>query len=695
MKKTYFLFYFIFIHLSLLHSQTWNLPTRSATAMNGTQFVAAITSLGFTARENMIEQEILNGNVPSFYRNLKPVTSSATISGSPQTVTYYVTPDYLAVGTDTNYFLCPMSPIIATHIADATNCTLPTRKMVNDIYAAATVKLAPQPIPASGQMTTVPVFDDHNDSVYIQRHNSTWNSFALGELVGGDKKDVVISNSIYTTANRVVIYGWHTSVGNPIQPMSNVHGDTYLDYSHGIRLVQNAVVYNGSPTTVKAILQSSTLQTLLSDEGVIATPQYPYSTAITSLATPISFAIKNNGNNTLSILVSNDANTSHYKVYTSTDGTTFSAPQTIIKTALNLSGLTAGQIYFVKIAAYNQTNNITSSTSELLAAIPTAWQDSVLIVNGFDRASTGNTYNFCIQHGNAIKNAGYGFSSATNEAITNSLISLNTYKAVDWILGEESTVNETFSNTEQTRVSTYLKQGGKLFVSGAEIGWDIDQAGSVSDKQFYNDYLKASYLLDAPNNQSSFWYAAYPHAMGFLNSIDSIAFDNGTHGTYNVDYPDVIDTINGSIPILYYGSGATQFAGIAFDGMFPLGTVSGKLVHFGFPFETIYPATKRDSVMNKVMDFFFNSSAVGFARNLDNDVMLVFPNPAMNNLFVHSKANVNSEIELCDVAGRLVYKTKVLEKETMINTEQFNSGIYFVKLINIYGVKTCKVLIQH
>ena len=215
------------------------------------------------------------------------------------------------------------------------------------------------------------------------------------------------------------------------------------------------------------------------------------------------------------------------------------------------------------------------------------------------------------------------------------------------------------------------------------------------NKQFYNDYLKASYLLDAPNNQSSFWYAAYPHAMGFLNSIDSIAFDNGTHGTYNVDYPDVIDTINGSIPILYYGSGATQFAGIAFDGMFPLGTVSGKLVHFGFPFETIYPATKRDSVMNKVMDFFFNSSAVGFARNLDNDVMLVFPNPAMNNLFVHSKANVNSEIELCDVAGRLVYKTKVLEKETMINTEQFNSGIYFVKLINIYGVKTCKVLIQH
>lgn len=695
MKSTFFLLCLILNGFGALYSQTWNLPVRSASAMNGTQFVAAITTLGFTARENLIEQEILNGNVPSFYRNLKPVTSSATISGSPQIVTYYVTPDYLAVGTDSNYFLCPMSPIIATHIADATGCTLPTRKMVNDIYAAATVKLAPQPIPASGQMTTVPVFDDHNDSVYIQRHNTIWDSHPLGELVGGDKKDVVISNSIYTTANRVVIYGWHTSIGNPIQPMSNVHSDTYMDYSHGIRLVQNAVVYNGTPTTVKAILQSSTLQSLLSDEGTIATPQYPYSTAITSLATPTSFAIKNNGNNTLSILVSNDANASHYKVYTSTDGATFSAPQTIIKSNLTLSGLTAGQIYFLKIAAFNQTNNITSSTSELLAAVPTNWQDSVLIVNGFDRASTGNTYNFCIQHGNSIKNAGYAFSSATNEAIVNNLVSLNTYKAVDWILGEESTVNETFSNTEQTRVSNYLKQGGKLFVSGAEIGWDIDQAGSASDKQFYHDYLKASYLLDAPNNQSSVWYAAYPHALGFLNSIDSIAFDNGTHGTYNVDYPDVMDTINGSFPILYYGSGATQFAGIAFDGMFPLGTVSGKLVHFGFPFETIYPATKRDSVMNKVMDFFFNTNAIGlesldFAQNL-----IIYPNPAKEQVYIKTPSPETAfDLKMFDLQGKLVLVSKNNIGLAQLNVNDVDPGIYIIELRSNGQIYRYKLLVQ-
>jgi hypothetical protein len=259
-------------------AQVLNLPVRSAADMNGTQFVATIngSTLSLTSRENMIYTEISKGNVPSFFRNLKPVTSTAVIAGITESVTYYVAPDYLMVGTDTNYFLCPMSPMLATKIADLTGCTLPTRKMVNDIYGAATVKLSPSTIPPSSQMSTVPIFDQENTTIRGQR-NAVVGAHPLGELTGGDKKDVVISNMIYTTANRVVIYGWHTSVGNPIQPMTNVHADTYMDYSHGIRLIQNAVIYNGSATTVKAILQSSTLNTLLSDEGSMTKPWYPYS----------------------------------------------------------------------------------------------------------------------------------------------------------------------------------------------------------------------------------------------------------------------------------------------------------------------------------------------------------------------------------------------------------------------------------
>jgi len=87
-----------------------------------------------------------------------------------------------------------MSPIIATKIADSIGCTLPTRKMVNDIYAQAALKLAPLTIPASGTMTTVQAFAQHNGMVYSQR-SASLTAYPLGTLTGGDKKDVVISNA--------------------------------------------------------------------------------------------------------------------------------------------------------------------------------------------------------------------------------------------------------------------------------------------------------------------------------------------------------------------------------------------------------------------------------------------------------------------------------------------------------------------
>jgi len=672
-----------------IFAQTWNLPARNANAMSGTQFVSAITSLSFTARENLIKQEILNGNIPSFYRNLKPVTSTATISGVSRSITYYVTPDYLAVGSDSNYFLCPMSPMIATYIADATGCTLPTRKMVNDIYASATVKLTPQTIPASGQMTTVPVFSQHNDMVYTQRTNATWVTHTFGELTGGDKKDIVISNLISSTTNKVIIYGWHQSVGNPIQPMSSVHADTYMDYSHGIRLVQNAVVYNGTNTTVKTILQSSTLNTLLSDEGVIANPQYPYSSTITNLSTPISWAVKNNGNNTLSILISNDANATHYKVYTSNDGVNFNAPQIIVKTNLILNSLAANKICFIKIAAYNQPNNITSTTStEILAGVPTLWQDSVLLIQGFDRASSGNTYNFLIQHGTALKQNGYNFSSCTNEAIQNNLISLQSYKAVDWILGEESTADETFNSTEQIKVSGYLEQGGNLFVSGSEIGWDLDYSGSSADKQFYNNYLKASYLMDAPNNTANSCYTVY-------SETDTLNFDNGTHGTYNVDYPDVIKPLNGATSTIYYCNDTSQKANTIYSGTFGSGNSNAKLVYWAYPFETLYPQAKQVIEMKNIMDYFFNFSTFFYPNDYQNRTLgsiIIFPNPAKNKITIEGLSSTFC-LNIYNLNGQLIKTQKVQDYKT-IDISMLQPGIYFFECGNEKGMKRIKVAVE-
>jgi hypothetical protein len=683
MKKNLLLLTFSCL-LSTGFSQILNLPPRQASALTGSQFVATISSasLSLASREDMIYTEIVNGNVPDFYRNLVPVTSTAVISGVTESVTYYVIPDYLAVGCDTNYFLCPMSPMLATDIADLTGCTLPTRKMVNDIWSAATVKLSPSSISPGPNMTTVPVFDQHNTTVKGQR-NAVMGTFPLGNLVSGDKKDVVISNLIYSTANRVVIYGWHYTNGTPIQPLSNVHSDTYMDYSHGIRLVQNAVVYNGNNTTVKNILQSSTLNPLLSDEGVMTNPQYPYNTAVTFLNKPVAFAVTRFSSTSLKLTVANDVDASHYKIYTSLDGLTFGSPVTLSKTNLQLTGLNTNQIYFIKIEAYNQSYSVTSVISEVLAAVTSISTDSILMVNGFDRASAGNTYDFINQHGKAIKNKGKGFSSCTNEALTSGLINLVDYYAVDYILGEESSTNETFSSSEQNLVKQYLNQGGNLFVSGSEIGWDLDHLGSVSDKDFYHNYLMATYLYDAPNGGSA--NSCYNSVSNnSFYAADSAQFDNGTHGTYNVDYPDVFSVNGSAIADMHYCSG-NEVSGLHFEGIFPGGTSSGKLIHWAFPFETVYDQVQRDLLMGDIIDYFFNPTISTTISENEDAKIEVYPNPSTGIFTIKSsEKEIGNFVTIYDLEGKLIFKDEINTVIKTFDLSGVSSGVYILKINDIY-----------
>ena len=109
----------------------------------------------------------------------------------------------------------------------------------------------------------------HNTLIEDQRARKK-----LGELVAGVKKDVVVTNRLAEKPNRVAIYGWHKLDGKPIQPLSIVHSESYVDYSHGIRLMKRTVVVDGKPRDVRHALYSADLRDLLSDEGPIVRPAY-------------------------------------------------------------------------------------------------------------------------------------------------------------------------------------------------------------------------------------------------------------------------------------------------------------------------------------------------------------------------------------------------------------------------------------
>ncbi len=301
-----------------------------------------------------------------------------------------------------------------------------------------------------------------------------------------------------------------------------------------------------------------------------------------------------------------------YRVYASTNGRGFDGGTFVAggaTTGAVLTGLDPAQgVYFFKVAAVNAGGE--SLTNSVVAATAYQADQRVLIVDGFDRldrtlnptqafgSSTtervrpalSNNGSYAVEHALAIEAwapRGIAVTTVQNEAIADFTIDLNAFDAVVWILGEESSADDTFNTAEQGLVSTYLANGGKLFVSGAEIGWDLDQLNN--GRTFYNQTLRADFVADDANT-----YQAVGTAGSIFAGI-SLSFDDGTF-VYDANFPDVITPSNGSTLALTYGSSAGGGgAAVQFNQ---------QLVMLGFPFETILSERDRFDIMGATLGYF-------------------------------------------------------------------------------------------
>jgi len=247
---------------------TSSIPARASQDRTGSQFAQFISKMASEERELAIRNEILKGNLPDFLRKLVPVELHSELpSGARLTATIFVAPDYLAIGSDADFLRIPMNLPTAAAIADRFGFVLPTRKMVDAIYAQSRYHLVPQPLPAGPQMRSTAYYWTHNQMVEQQMHAL---GVRLGELVAGDKKDVVMAKRLALNVGRVAIYGWHRGPGQPIQPLSTVHGANYADYSHGVRLISQMALIDGKLRSIHDILRDPWAAKALSDEGPIS-----------------------------------------------------------------------------------------------------------------------------------------------------------------------------------------------------------------------------------------------------------------------------------------------------------------------------------------------------------------------------------------------------------------------------------------
>lgn len=239
---------------------TLAIPPRPEDAPTGREFMRSIEGLGPKAREAAVLAEIRRGNVPSFQRRLQEVE----LTDGDHTATVRVMPDYLAVGSDEDYVRVPMTPATAQALADDFGARLPTKRVVDAVWDQADVRLSPHALSSKREATGT--FLHHDDLIASQLREK---DARLGALVAGHKKDVVNTRRLEQRRGRVAIYGWHLPDGSPIQPLSTVHHDGYVDYSHGVRLMADEMIVDGRRMTVDEVLRDPELSGLLSHEGVM------------------------------------------------------------------------------------------------------------------------------------------------------------------------------------------------------------------------------------------------------------------------------------------------------------------------------------------------------------------------------------------------------------------------------------------
>jgi spore germination protein YaaH len=351
-----------------------------------------------------------------------------------------------------------------------------------------------------------------------------------------------------------------------------------------------------------------------------------------------------------------------YRLFASNDTAQLSGSLLLDETALDrnatsaiLGALSLDSTIYVRLVAVDTSHTKVSDTSDTYGTrlgVGTRY----LVVDGFDR--TTGSYNashhaFAATYGKAVSAHERKFDSAAKRTINTGIVQPSSYAGMIWFCGDQSTADRTFMPSEQESVKTFLQAGGRLFVTGSEIGYDLGRATSPDyAPAFYTGYLKATYVGDKATGSS-------------FTGVAGSAFQgvSGQFGqTYPEDYPDYITPTGGSIAALNYNG--TQTAGVQYAGTFGSGAVPGKLVYLGFAFETIGSAATRDTLVARILDFFESTTdappAAPSATPLPSSFALSqnFPNPFNPATCIEVTVPVNRgghvRLTVYDLLGRAV-----------------------------------------
>ncbi|MCP4144769.1 MAG: Omp28-related outer membrane protein [bacterium] len=281
--------------------------------------------------------------------------------------------------------------------------------------------------------------------------------------------------------------------------------------------------------------------------------------------------------------------------------------------------------------------------SEVITLTSMTPSEPVLLVD----ADGGHNYE--TYHQTALNNSDFGHQT-WDRANLGALdaTSYSHFQAVVWIAGLQY---PTLVESDRTALAGYLDGGGKMFINGQDIGWDLCYTGSSNYSPeavaWYENYLGADYVADDVSSATLNGVVGDPIADGLSLTI------TGGDGASNQSYPSRIAPINGSSTIFQYHNGQ--------DAAVKKATYVYRTVYLAFGFEGINNQTDRDAVMQNVVYWLINGDGVTSVDS-PKPFLATAPvaapnpfNPATEVSFtIGGNGSIHTTVEIFDTMGRMV-----------------------------------------
>jgi hypothetical protein len=312
-----------------------------------------------------------------------------------------------------------------------------------------------------------------------------------------------------------------------------------------------------------------------------------------------------------------------------------------------------------------------------------------LVINNAGGWGDGGTYDFESVYTDALSYAG----STTHAALSsdwlvkankaNALTSVNNiYYNVAWTF-------PSFSDEIVGELESFMDNGGNLFVSGQDIGWDImsgDGYGTSTTESFYQNYLHADYLSDGTSSNKTLTADTADDVFGNVSS-SSIS---GVYGSSYI-YPDQLEPVNNSSAIFYYNSSTSKIGGLRAEES------AYKVVYIGVGMEMLSDVNVKNEILKLSYDWFYgNLSTIEFDQQMQSlSLGNNYPNPAVDFTIIPVNGDIKEEslLELSDLNGKVI-ATQIINPNTasiFVNTENYAQGTYFYRLRNNQQTSSGKI----